>query len=1594
MSKALARASHLKPEIRLAQAVKEFEASLTSEQKAEFVADKSRSQESPPDEKDVVRFMAEIDRSCKRGRGKFGRRMTTFVRTIQQFVAVGDVLVGSSQNVFACGLWTVVRISLLAVVVHDEYLETASNLIMVIGRGAPRYQNMALLYPHSRTLQSHFVEYLIVVVRLCSRLLSLTKKPTIAKIASTFSDSDLKNFRSELERLANDIKEEVDLLVAKDIQELPKIKAVLSSDSKSANSRRKFKEKLRVLDSCSKYNFETPWRQMRKIGTTTLFHQYPEYQHWKDQAESCTLVLTGKLGAGKSVLLANIVDDLHISIQERTIPIAYFFCRHDINESLKARAIFGSLVRQVLGSISDLTVAADFLDEHMFDPDLESLSSLLLRTLPPNHEIYFVLDGLDECSSDERDLLIKRLCKLQEFFVLHLCISLRLEPSNVGTLTTHLQHFLSRTEISLPVDNPEIESFIQCELESRIQSGNLNLGDPALVIEIYDALVKGSQGMFLWAALQINTICSMPTDESIRRALSNLPKDLSETFSRILQKSENIEEAIQRYQKRVMELLITVIRPLSIEELRQALSVVIGDIIWRPDRLLNDVVPILGTCGGLVVVEEEELTVHLVHHSVKQFLISEFKDPTGGDFSGDRAAKATADIIVTYLNYGVFGNKISTGVVPKVDVGAVPSRIIESTQNSLTRRKMALKVLQSRKLPNFDISRIVAETTQFSDSGAVDDLPFYNYAKLYCLDHVLRVPELDPAEYRLLVRLFRENLIDTDSAFRGGQQLLDLVAVSGTQSVLNALLDTGRLSSDLSDELGRTPLHCAAWKGKNKVVRLLLNSNKVDANSRDKFGWTPLCHAVSEGHQEVVSLLLDSNKVDANSRDNGGWTPLRHAVSVGHQEVVSLFLDSNKVDANSRDNGGWTPLCYAALMGRQEMVRLLLDSNKVDANSRDNQGWTPLCHAASKGHQEVVSLLLDFNKVDANSRDNGGWTPLCYAALMGRQEMVRLLLDSNKVYANSKDNRGWTPLCHAASKGHQEVVRLLLDSNKVGANSRDNGGWTPLCHAASKGHQEVVRLLLDSNKVGANSRDNQGWTPLCHAASEGHQEVVSLLLDFNKVDANLRDNEGWTPLWHAVSVGHQEVVSLFLDSNKVDANSRDNGGWTPLCYAALMGRQEMVRLLLDSNKVDANSRDNQGWTPLCHAASKGHQEVVSLLLDFNKVDANSRDNGGWTPLCYAALMGRQEMVRLLLDSNKVYANLKDNRGWTPLCHAASKGHQEVVRLLLDSNKVGANSRDNRGWTPLCHAASKGHQEVVRLLLNSNKVYANSKDNRGWTPLCHAASKGHQEVVRLLLDSNKVGANSRDNQGWTPLCHAASEGHQEVVSLLLDFNKVDANLRDNEGWTPLWHAVSVGHQEVVSLFLDSSKVDLNSRGSRGWTQLARAVTEGHQEVVRVLLDSGKVDADAKDDCGRTPLSWAAVKRSSEEVVKLLLDSNKVDADSKDKEGRTPLSWAMATPFSEKIVQLLLDSNKVDVNSEDNQGRTPLSWAAAEVCTCGAIERLLRTKRVHVHSRDHLGRTPLSWAQITGHRDVVLLLDYYGNKQGSSNRFRGKRWFYGQ
>ncbi|CAI0646141.1 unnamed protein product [Colletotrichum noveboracense] len=163
------------------------------------------------------------------------------------------------------------------------------------------------------------------------------------------------------------------------------------------------------------------------------------------------MLLSGKVGAGKSVTIANLVDDLSL---ERESVVFYFFCRHDNPESLKCQTILGSLTRQYLSEIS--------VGSQQFTDDIPKLDTAAMTRIM--------------VSSTNKSW--------------HLGLSARLSAEilfgNDIIITWH---------ISMPNLNPDIERYVDSELSRRKDSGELVTSDAQLITEIREALLKGYNGM-------------------------------------------------------------------------------------------------------------------------------------------------------------------------------------------------------------------------------------------------------------------------------------------------------------------------------------------------------------------------------------------------------------------------------------------------------------------------------------------------------------------------------------------------------------------------------------------------------------------------------------------------------------------------------------------------------------------------------------------------------------------------------------------------------------------------------------------------------------------------------------------------------------------------------------------------------------------------------------------------------------------------------------------------------------------------------------------------------------------------------------------
>lgn len=795
-------------------------------------------------------------------------------------------------------------------------------------------------------------------------------------------------------------------------------------------------------------------------------------------------------------------------------------------------------------------------------------------------------------------------------------------------------------------------------------------------------------------------MCRQKCDADIRNTLQTLPRDLTQTYNRIL--TRIVKERNDEIVKKIFRWIAAAKRPLLLDELREAIAIEPGDPYLRKDRLVNNANNIISWCGSLAMLQEEDSVVQFAHHSVKQFLLSGHYDVVTEPFhfqlpDVDRAA---GEICVTYLHFKDFNGQVIRlpRQKPSVQPKDFATNTMVNSQNRVARYGTKfVKVFINKTRPTpFDIMEHLSKTSGKNHTGNSIGYPLLPYVKQFWLSHTaellpLHTPtwelwkELVDGEHHLAVKPWtqKENI---------EWHIMDYIVKENHFALINwieNLLQFHGLTNLKPSEL----LIHASRQGNARVVQYLAGVTeggrgrrlpaKVDVNIVLKSsGQTALVTAAECGHIEVVNVLLMA-KADVNAISaKGPRTALQAAAGSGHIEVVKALLTAN-ADVTILDQYGEDILQAATEGGHTEVVKMLWKAiNLINASIITSK---TLRKAVEAGHTAMLNMLLTLN-VDINP----GYCPptslLIIGAERGQLEMVKILLTAN-VDVNGLTR--WTALSAAAYHGHVGVVKTLLVA-KADVDLEDHFSRTPLHRAAAEGHIEVVKTLLTA-KANVNLEDYQNRTALHEAATRGHIEVVKTLLAA-KADVNHEDYQNRTALHGAAKEGHIEVIKTLLAA-KADVNLESYFHRTALHESATRGHIEVAKTLLAAKTVH-NLKDCDGRTALHEAAQGGHIEVVKSLLAAN-ADVNADANGyGLTALCAAAEEGRLEMVEILLTAH-TDVNTKYNVQ-RALRAAAGSGHMEVVKALSAANTDvnAATSGRYDGPTARRAAAKKSHLEEI------------------------------------------------------------------------------------------------------------------------------------------------------------------------------------------------------------------------------------------------------------------------------------------------------------
>ncbi|KAI9768507.1 MAG: hypothetical protein M1839_004029 [Geoglossum umbratile] len=880
----------------------------------------------------------------------------------------------------------------------------------------------------------------------------------------------------------------------------------------------------------------------RQEGTGLWFLDSSEFTKWICRSKK-TLFCPGIPGAGKTMMAAITINYLLQTVQSNNIGVAYLYCNYkaqaDQNTTNLLAAILKQLVQAQPSMVEPVARLYNYHTSRRTRPSLEEIFSALQSVLASYSTVYLVVDALDECSDKEgtRSELLNKLYALQSKTDLHLMVTSRFIPEITN-------EFKSALTLEVRASEADVKQFIKGQM---YRLPNCVQRDDALQVVVQEKLVKAVDGMFLLARLHFDSLLDKNTKKKIQSALNKPLKGsaaLSQAYDKAIKRIESQLPGASLLAKSVLSWISYAERPLTTEELCNALAVELGEEELDPDNI-PDVEDLVSVCAGLVTVDQESNIIRLVHYTAQEYFgqIREEWNP--------RAQLDIASTCLTYLSFSTF----RCGVCPTNE--DFESRLKQNAFLDYAARHWGHHTLTVQDEVMSTSTHKYGKYTQ-SYPRETTGLHLTAQFGLLCLTR------------RLLSILGGDIAISIDSRDSHGETPLLLAVAYGRNVVVKLLLDKGAGVNAQGGEYGNA-LYMASSGGHEQIVKLLLDKG---ANVNARGGWygDPLQAASSGGHEQIVKLLLNKG-ADVNAQGGEYSNALQSASYGGYEQIVKLLLDKG-ADVNAQGGRYGNALQSASYGDHEQIVKLLLNKG-ADVNAQGGEYGNALQSASYGGHEQIVKLLLN-KGADVNAQ-GGEYDNALQAALSGgNEQIVKLLLDKG-ADVNAQGGEYGNALQSASSGGHEQIVKLLLDK---GADVNAQGGrhGNALQYASYGGHEQIVKLLLDK---GADVNARGGWyanaNALQSASYGGHEQIVKLLLD-KGADVNAQGGEYSNALQLASSEGHEQIVKLLLDKG-ADVNAQGGVYGNALQSASCRYHWQIVKLLLDEG-ADVNALSGEyGNTP-------------------------------------------------------------------------------------------------------------------------------------------------------------------------------------------------------------------------------------------------------------------------------------------------------------------------------------------------------------------------------------------------------------------------------
>ena len=472
---------------------------------------------------------------------------------------------------------------------------------------------------------------------------------------------------------------------------------------------------------------------------------------------------------------------------------------------------------------------------------------------------------------------------------------------------------------------------------------------------------------------------------------------------------------------RIFDWLAIAKRPLTLEELREALAIEPLQPRINVAYLVNDMMQALTCCGCLIVVDEEQETVHFTHHSIRHYLLQDPSDPllAACHVNSETADSKAGEICITYLSFGVFDHRIAKLSPQGTQLIDTPAAIVRQMvrHRKATNKILALAFPRDRETLNGAVQRQLENIT----SKAQQHYSFLGYARKWWFLHSKRLEPGSTQLWEMWCRLLTDWNTEADKPWQsqewsdsGASEPVREWAIENNHTALSIYLLIADMSANKLNP--RTLVHTVPylvqlvrrrqWEHLYKLLLFVSDNSEIDTLRTEllipaawfkRLDLIQLCVTnLADVHRTHGRATLDRFGMTLKPLSNKGlgdvhfkvmneqpmldsWSPIGIAAAAGNIDIIDYIMSRPHPSERFRASSSLPQaLLVAAAYDQAEVVRHLLSLEE----------WITFYSSADdkRGSSKLVQRHFHYDL-----RDNTHQKPLDYLIAWERWELIELL---------------------------------------------------------------------------------------------------------------------------------------------------------------------------------------------------------------------------------------------------------------------------------------------------------------------------------------------------------------------------------------------------------------------------------------------------------------------------------------------------------------------------------------------------------------------------------------------------------------------------